>query len=552
MRYPQILPVLTSMVMCLHFCGQAQNILSKRTILFNNGQSKINATDATGLKTFLQDLKADSAIQILVEGNADNIGRYAINKLLAKKRALSVKDDLIKAGIREDHIRVLSWGPDKPVGDNRTKKGRQQNRRVDISFTRPDDPTPAKAEIEDLTELTRQLMTPAQRFCINRFRDTVIRCSKGTVICIRANSFISASDCGGNNCISFNIKEDFLKSDMILDDLSTTSDGEIIETQGMIHTEAFDCMGNRLRLQTGKDLIILIPTDSIIPGAKVFDGNRTHDSIMNWTVSNNPVLSNFTLAQLDLCSRIICVVGKTNTCKKCRFFFCRIGRVGKTAKSIFSKEQREENEAFRQCQLDLDTEKNALIDSSLLPKCGTLKALFKKYGVNDADGLIRAINKPLMDSFKVTTLDQLKDTLAKITTRKIELSYMNRNISFDDFNYYVYNSSKLGWNNIDCFSGYSKWEKTTVRVNGKAHKNTSCKLIFKDRRAIMPATKEGGQFEFVGVPLDVRATVVAIKYENGRPYFGMKEIVVSDKPIDIDWQLLTLDQLKQELKKLDQ
>ena len=56
---------------------------------------------------------------------------------------------------------------------------------------------------------------------------------------------------------------------------------------------------------------------------------------------------------------------------------------------------------------------------------------------------------------------------------------------------------------------------------------------------------------FRGVPKNKRGLLIAIKYEDGKPFLAMKEIVVTSSSIDLDWRLLTLDELKQELKRLD-
>ena len=61
---------------------------------------------------------------------------------------------------------------------------------------------------------------------------------------------------------------------MILDVLSTTSNGALIESQGMIYTAAYDCKGNKLELLRGKEFVNFVPTDSVVPGAGLFEGTQ--------------------------------------------------------------------------------------------------------------------------------------------------------------------------------------------------------------------------------------------------------------------------------------
>ena len=467
----------------------------------------------------------------------------------------------------EAAIMVESWGPDRPRADNRTKEGRKQNRRVDVTFSRLIVQAVERKEIPDIADLYRNLGTPPQTFCIDNTRDTVLRCSKGTVIYIKANSF-SADTHFDSHCIFFMVKENFSRSDMLLADLTTISNGEMIESRGMTYTEAVDYKGNKLALQNGKELLIVIPVDSTIRGAGIFEGNSGHDDVMNWAINNNSILASFTLAELDVCGNWI---GgrrkKTIDCPRCKFFICRIRRVGKAFGGIVNYQQRLENKGLRQCQRELRSLKDSnvtiisrdptvietrpQIDPTLVPKCRDLENLFSKYGVTNMKDLIKAINRPLLDSFKVTTMEQLEDTLRKVNTRNIELAYMNRNISFDDFKYYVYNSSRLGWSNVDCFSKYPRSSLITMSVNLRPEKNVACKLVFSGKRILMPATMEDTRYTFRGVPKGENATLVAIKYEDGKPYLATKEITISNKSFDLDFRVLTLDELKAELNKMD-
>lgn len=568
MKHSTTTAIVTFILLLFFHIGNGQGLVFKQSVYFKPGQFKISANNANKLTALIDSFRNYQSYSIELQGNTDNVGNYQANKFLSEKRANAVKAFLVSNGIEGKNITIKALGSDNPIASNKTFAGRQKNRRVEILLWEVNIiKTETAKVIPNISLLFKQLETPLQSFCINRYRDTVIRCKQGTVIYIKANSLLPGTNCDGS-CITFNVKEDFLPSDMLFDNLSTTSNGEILESDGMLFTEAVDCNGNKLVLQKGKDLVIVMPTDSINPSAKIFDGNRTHDSIMNWTINNNSILSDFTLSDLDLCGGWICDrVKSTIDCKPCHFFFCRIARVGKAAKGIFSKEQRAINIEFRRCQNELkglkdstatilSTNPNVVstrpaLESNLVPKCQELEKLFNQYGVNNLESLLLAINKPLLDSFKVSTITQLKDTLAKITAQKIELSYLNKKVSFSDFKYYVYNSSKLGWTNVDCFAAIPASQKTTLKVNLKAELNIDCKLVFKNSRTIIPATIEEGKYEFKGVPKGKKAFIVAVKYEDGQAFLAMQEVTISNKNFDIEFKELTLEELKAQLRLLD-
>jgi OOP family OmpA-OmpF porin len=71
---------------------------------------------------------------VLVEGHTDNIGTAAYNQQLSIKRANAVRDALVKNGVAADKIQAKGYGFEKPVASNKTKEGRAQNRRVEITI----------------------------------------------------------------------------------------------------------------------------------------------------------------------------------------------------------------------------------------------------------------------------------------------------------------------------------------------------------------------------------------------------------------------------------
>ncbi|MBU0504761.1 MAG: OmpA family protein [bacterium] len=69
-----------------------------------------------------------------VHGHTDAVGPNAYNYKLAKKRAESVKKELIQRGVPGAHIKVLIHGEEKPVATNKTIQGRALNRRAETDL----------------------------------------------------------------------------------------------------------------------------------------------------------------------------------------------------------------------------------------------------------------------------------------------------------------------------------------------------------------------------------------------------------------------------------
>lgn len=69
-----------------------------------------------------------------ISGHADNIGTYLYNWKLSASRSQSVKDYLVSKGADESKIAATEFGDTKPIASNKTKSGRQKNRRVEMAF----------------------------------------------------------------------------------------------------------------------------------------------------------------------------------------------------------------------------------------------------------------------------------------------------------------------------------------------------------------------------------------------------------------------------------
>ena len=73
---------------------------------------------------------------IEVQGHTDNVGKPDMNLRLSQQRADAVMAYLAKKGVEASRMTAVGYGQEVPIADNKTKAGRQQNRRVEykISF----------------------------------------------------------------------------------------------------------------------------------------------------------------------------------------------------------------------------------------------------------------------------------------------------------------------------------------------------------------------------------------------------------------------------------
>ncbi len=97
---------------------------------FDYNQTKILKENKAVLDALTQKLKEDATRKVLVEGHCDSRGTANYNMMLGERRAKSVKQYLVKAGVPDSQIEVVSYGKEKPLCREMTDECFQNNRRA--------------------------------------------------------------------------------------------------------------------------------------------------------------------------------------------------------------------------------------------------------------------------------------------------------------------------------------------------------------------------------------------------------------------------------------
>ena len=102
-------------------------------ILFDVQSAVIKPESYGVVKEIATVLKENGTVKVKIIGHTDSDGADAANLELSKQRAEAVKALLTKEyGIEESRMNAEGKGETQPVGDNKTKEGKAQNRRVEF------------------------------------------------------------------------------------------------------------------------------------------------------------------------------------------------------------------------------------------------------------------------------------------------------------------------------------------------------------------------------------------------------------------------------------
>lgn len=103
-------------------------------VTFASDSADVNAQFYSTLNSVSRVLKEFNKSILTVSGHTDSTGADQYNFDLSQRRAGSVAQYLIGQGITAERFVVRGFGETRPVADNGTAQGRQQNRRVELQI----------------------------------------------------------------------------------------------------------------------------------------------------------------------------------------------------------------------------------------------------------------------------------------------------------------------------------------------------------------------------------------------------------------------------------
>jgi outer membrane protein OmpA-like peptidoglycan-associated protein len=91
----------------------------------------------TRLLALAKQLQEQPQLSLELEGYTDSTGASAYNIQLSQRRAEAVRRFLVEQGVELPRIHSIGLGDIRPVADNKTRQGRDQNRRVMVRLYAP-------------------------------------------------------------------------------------------------------------------------------------------------------------------------------------------------------------------------------------------------------------------------------------------------------------------------------------------------------------------------------------------------------------------------------
>lgn len=486
-----------------NFVSSAQES-SSISVFFDVNSSTANPQETEKLKRFINKLSSENVQSISLVAYADAPGSDAHNLSLGEKRLQNINKILNKQF------------PDSlfEFKNNSTtaKESPDYNaalRRVDLKFT-----LKAKEDLGPGIEyLLAQLAMQPDTFKIFNTKDTVLISKQGSLVYIPALAFQGARS---DKPIQIILKEARKKSDMILEKLTTSSDGQMLISDGMFKLEAQQ-QNRSLDIAPTKSISFFKPKETDLDMPQLFYG-QIEDSLhfINWKLNGSNSLNPFTDFQMGCCN-----FGNAY----CPFFFCRI-------RQFLGMEIPQKAADSRDIRL--------------------LQAYFQKYEVTDIEQLKNALiklNPELKD--QLDSPEDMLQALREADRIAMEEGFSNGNINRGTLSYYLFNMGNLNWINIDSFYNLPQEELTTQKILVDVAGHTDVKIVFKDLNSVLsPNGTTNGAYYFKDIPKGEAAYALGLQYIKGEAYIAISEFKIGEK-VELNYQKASLERIKETLKMID-
>ena len=111
---------------------ETDTLYTFKNVHFHFDQFNLTLEAKNELLAILQQLEKDADLLLEIHGHTDNLGNDSYNQTLSERRAKTIVDYFINAGIANSRISWYGHGSKSPKSNNLTERGRAKNRRAEF------------------------------------------------------------------------------------------------------------------------------------------------------------------------------------------------------------------------------------------------------------------------------------------------------------------------------------------------------------------------------------------------------------------------------------
>lgn len=417
----------------------------------------------------------------------------------------------------------------------------------------------ASSEKSEATFLGVKFQTTKSTLFVNNQEDATVYGKKGTALFFPAGTFVDGDGNDVAGQVKIKLEECYDLSEILAAKLSTTSDGNLIETAGMINVKAFSG-SSEVFLREGRSYELFFPKNGNENNDfRLFYGEWQKDGIINWNVAEDDLIEDrydaVQLEQTNLSARIdSSEPAVQNTSAQIMF------NQGQTcfiniSESHFRRGTKISEMDYFNWKLASGENLNQWFVSNFNPDPQMLNRFcdeglrsqitFKVNGsgdfmsyyisqesITDYDRLIANFlsTMPALDlsqlmpnynddhacilTFSSRRGDQPEQFVAQFKrAHKDNPDKPLSNVDMASLDYFVFNSSQLGWINCDRF--LETEENIEFVVNSSSGSDCSVSMVFSDINSVMKGVKRNNDYVFSNVPKNRDVRIIGLDSRDG-------------------------------------
>lgn len=399
-------------------------------------------------------------------------------------------------------------------------------------------------ETIDFAQVFSSMEKPLQIQSIYNKRDTVITFKEGTILTIRANSFVTESE---ENLLTSNIElsvgEYYDLDDLLSNNLNTQTKNGLLETGGTIYIEA-KSGGQKCKLKDGSTIDIKFPTDNKLANMQLFEGDWVEDRIV-WDVDYD--------APTETIDYDPGVDAQFPGGVERLWWYIQ--------HEVYYPREAHDNSEQGRVFVAFNVNIDGSIDSVKIVK-GVSKSLDREamrvirkmprwipanYNGNKYKSEVRLPIKFILDEGQARRGNSSKPSNADAFTKSAD----DKGSNPDEISNYLLSSATLGWINCDRFIN-NKNPKVDILIESDFAQHENIKIVFDNQKAIMQSVVSGNTHKFSNLPTYEPITIVAVKVMNNQLYFAVHKTNIDYYGIGpLQYKECTMNELQLAMSKLN-
>ncbi len=121
------------------FANYARNaeIFKANTVYFDFDSSVVKSGEKKKINDVAAYMKAHPTDALSIEGHCDERGTEEYNRALGERRALALRDEVLRQGVNSDMVVTTSFGKDRPADPGHNESAWRKNRRGEFILLTP-------------------------------------------------------------------------------------------------------------------------------------------------------------------------------------------------------------------------------------------------------------------------------------------------------------------------------------------------------------------------------------------------------------------------------